>query len=147
MKYKVFNNNNFPVGLISMDGKIESKVPANSFNMLEEDDIYYTNNVCSLFREGVLICENKDIMENMGLGKPNPNALKTEDVIKALSGKMPDLKNFLSNISERHAFEKVVTTAKTLDLPLSKLKLIEDATGIKVIDEIEEDESQKIGKI
>ena len=83
----------------------------------------------------------------MGLGRPNPNALKTEDVIKALSGKMPDLKNFLSNISERHAFEKVVTTAKTLDLPLSKLKLVEEATGIKVIDEIEEDESQKIGKV
>lgn len=138
MKYKVINPNPFAVGLKSIDGLKDMLVPANSFQMVEEDEIYFTNSVCRLFRQGTIYVDNEEIMLNMGYGEKNLNTISDEEIIKLLKGKQTDLEKTLKSM-ERFAYQKVVMVAKTLDLPYGKLQVIEKITGIPIIAEMEED--------
>lgn len=147
MKHKVFNNNPFSVGIKFENDRgrevvIKGKKPqakAASFVMLEEDDILYVDSVSSLFSNGVIYIDDQDMLEKMGYIEKNPNTISDEDIEKLLKAKNPSLKKEIKEITAPHAQDKVIEHAKKMDLPQSKIKILEDEFGKKIFEELGDD--------
>ena len=117
------------VGLKLMDGIREVVVHPNSFVFLEENDVYYINNMCRLFREKTLFIDDEEINETLGYDKD----YLTNEKIKHLLSKSPkDIKKVVEENNYKHIKDRIVNVAKDMDLPASKLRIIEEATGYDI---------------
>lgn len=128
-KIRIINPNRFMVGLKLMDGIREVVVHPNSFVFLEENDVYYINNMCRLFREKTLFIDDEEINETLGYDKD----YLTNEKIKHLLSKSPkDIKKVVEENNYKHIKDRIVNVAKDMDLPASKLRIIEEATGYDI---------------
>lgn len=136
-KYKVSNPNIYSVGIKFMDGIRTQNVKPGSFVMLTEDEIYYLHSISRLFKKGALTTSEKHININLGLIEnededfKNYNALTEAEVEEILNLPISKMSQELENIEEDHIKFRVFEIAKTLDLPVSKLKEVEHYTGRK----------------
>ena len=146
-KVRITNPNKFMVGLKLMDGIREVVVHPNSFVILDANDAFYINNMCTLFKKGVIFIEDNEINEFLGLDKIYN---VTDAEIKEILGKSAKvIQEKMEALSEKHILDRFVNIAKDLDLPASKLKVIEDITGVNIqqlIDYDNEDKKIKKGK-
>lgn len=132
MKYKVFNNNLFNVGVrFENETNRENTILKNSFALMTEDDILYIDTASTLFEEGILSIDDQELLEKMGYIERNPNTITDEEVKKIFSLSVAKMKEALDNITAQHAIDKIVAMAKDSDLPQSKLKLIKDQFKIE----------------
>ena len=139
-KVRVTNPNKFLVGLRLMDNR-EMVVHPGSFVILDANNISYLNNMCTLFRKGVLIVEDNEINEFLGLDKSyNVSDEEIKDILKKSAN---IIKIKMEALSEKHILDRFVNIAKDLDLPASKLKVIEDITGINIQQLIDYDNEDK----
>lgn len=139
MKYKVFNNNRFNVGIrFENEANREILIKPNSFVLMSEDDILYVDTVSKLFSKGILYVEDEDLMVKMGYMEKNPNTISEDEIRKIL--KMPNnkMKEALSKIDAKHAIDKVIAVAKESDLTESKLKIIKDLFNVEIFEEIDQ---------
>lgn len=139
MKYKVFNNNRFNVGIrFENEANREILIKPNSFVLMSEDDILYVDTVSKLFSKGILYVEDEDLMVKMGYMEKNPNTISEDEIRKIL--KMPNnkMKEALSKIDAKHAIDKVIAVAKESDLPQSKLKIIKELFNVEIFEEIDQ---------
>lgn len=139
MKYKVFNNNRFNVGIrFENEANREILIKPNSFVLMSEDDILYVDTVSKLFSKGILYVEDEDLMVKMGYMEKNPNTISEDEIKKIL--KMPNnkMKEALSKIDAKHAIDKVIAVAKESDLPQSKLKIIKELFNVEIFEEIDQ---------
>lgn len=128
-KIRIINPNRFMVGLKLMDGIREVVVHPNSFVFLEENDVYYINNMCRLFREKTLFIDDEEINDTLGYDKD----YLTNEKIKHLLSKSPkDIKKVVEENNYKHIKDRIVNVAKDMDLPASKLRIIEEATGYDI---------------
>ena len=140
MKYKVFNNNRFNVGIrFENEANREILIKPNSFVLMSEDDILYVDTVSKLFSKGILYVEDEDLMVKMGYMEKNPNTISEDEIRKIL--KMPNnkMKEALSKLDAKHAIDKVITVAKESDLPQSKLKIIKELFNVEIFEEIDQE--------
>lgn len=132
MKYKVFNNNPFMVGIrFEHEVNREIGIKPNSFVLMTEDDILYVDTVSTLFEEGVLFVDNQELMEKMGYIERNPNTITDEEVKRIFSLSNAKMKEALEKITAQHAIDKIVSLAKQSDLNQSKMKIIKDQFNIE----------------
>jgi hypothetical protein len=136
-KKKVVNNNRFNVGLKLMDGIREVLIRPNSFVYLDEEEIHYLNSVSRLFRNGVLYCEDEEMMQDMGYTEKNPNVINEDEIKEMFKLSANKLKTELEKITAQHAIDKIIAVAKESDLPTSKLKVIKEVYGIEIFEEVE----------
>jgi len=142
-KYKVYNYNKYSYGIKLMDGVREVVVPPHNgktpgFILLDEDEIYYLNSISPrTFKEGYLITEEQ-LMENMGYLKENKLAFTDEEIENLLKSNINKMKTELKKFEGKHMFDRIIRIAKKIDLPVSKLKVIEEVTGVQFIEEIEQ---------
>jgi hypothetical protein len=139
LKYKVFNNNRFNVGIrFENEANREILIKPNSFVLMSEDDILYVDTVSKLFSKGILYVEDEDLMVKMGYMEKNPNTISEDEIRKIL--KMPNnkMKEELSKIDAKHAIDKVIAVTKESDLPQSKLKIIKDLFNVEIFEEIDQ---------
>lgn len=139
MKYKVFNNNRFNVGIrFENEANREILIKPNSFVLMSEDDILYVDTVSKLFSKGILYVEDEDLMVKMGYMEKSPNTISEDEIKKIL--KMPNnkMKEALSKIDAKHAVDKIIAVAKESDLPQSKLKIIKDLFNVEIFEEIDQ---------
>jgi hypothetical protein len=140
LKYKVFNNNRFNVGIrFENEANREILIKPNSFVLMSEDDILYVDTVSKLFSKGILYVEDEDLMIKMGYMEKNPNTISEDEIRKIL--KMPNnkMKEALSKIDAKHAIDKVIAVAKESDLPQSKLKIIKELFNVEIFEEIDQE--------
>lgn len=140
MKYKVFNNNRFNVGIrFENEANREILIKSNSFVLMSEDDILYVDTVSKLFSKGIIYVEDEDLMVKMGYMEKNPNTISEDEIRKIL--KMPNnkMKEALSKIDAKHAIDKVIAVAKETDLPQSKLKIIKELFNVEIFEEIDQE--------
>ena len=140
MKYKVFNNNRFNVGIrFENEANREILIKPNSFVLMSEDDILYVDTVSKLFSKGILYVEDEDLMVKMGYMEKNPNTISEDEIRKIL--KMPNnkMKEALSKLDAKHAIDKVILVAKESDLPQSKLKIIKELFNVEIFEEIDQE--------
>jgi len=139
LKYKVFNNNRFNVGIrFENEANREILIKPNSFVLMSEDDILYVDTVSKLFSKGILYVEDEDLMVKMGYMEKSPNTISEDEIKKIL--KMPNnkMKEALSKIDAKHAVDKIIAVAKESDLPQSKLKIIKDLFNVEIFEEIDQ---------
>jgi hypothetical protein len=142
-KVRITNPNKCLVGLRFMDGR-EQAVHPGSFVILDANNVSYINNMCTLFKKGVLIIEDNEINEFLGLDK---SYNVTDEEIRDILGKSAKIiQGKMEALSEKHILDRFVNIAKEFDLPASKLKVIEDITGINVQQLIDYDNEDKKAK-
>ena len=125
MKVKVFNPNTFDVGISLINPPREQNIKGGSFTVLEPDDIYYLNSICTLFKRGHLVIEDQEIKENLGFIETS-NIKSKQEIESILKGNFLKMKSELNKISEPHLIDLVYNVAKSIsdDLNGSKLKYI-----------------------
>lgn len=138
--YKVTNDNPFNVGIkFENEANREINVRGKSFVMMSENDILYVDSVSKLFRNGVLVLSDEDLMVKMGYMEKSPNAITDEEIEKLFKGTPANIKKALDKIEAKHAIEKIISFAKKADLPQSKLKVIKEVFNVEIFEEIDQE--------
>lgn len=132
MKHKVYNKNKFNIGIRLINPTREQNIIAGSFAMLDDDDIYYLNTICTLFKRGMLVLDDDEVNTNLGFVESNPNCKSDDDIKEIL--KTPNIlkmKKELSTITEPHIKDAVFRIAKSMadSMTISKLKCISEFCG------------------
>ena len=145
MKYRVYNNNNFSVGIKLENPDRELNIRPNTSVLMEEEDIFYTDSVSKLFAKGVVYIEDQDMLEKMGYVERNPNSISEEEIEAMLKLGNAKLRKEIAKITERHAIAKVVSVIQKgkVDLSQSKIKIINDALDIDIHNIIKESEENQ----
>ena len=144
-KFRVFNRCKYDIGVNLMSGQ-QPNIKAGSFVMLSVNDILYIESTSKrkIFSAKMLVAvdENgKDVeLEELG-GFPDPYSLphlNDEEIVDKLSKSAKVIAAWLKDIEEPEELHAIFEVAKTLDLPASKLKVIQAKMPSK--DVLEDDE-------
>jgi hypothetical protein len=138
-KVKVFNKNKFDIGVKLINPIREQNIKAGSFTILEEDDVYYLDTICSLFKRGMLIIDDNNIKENLGIIELDESIKTDEELITILKSNFNKMKSELAKIKEPHIIDSIYNIAKNIGSELSggKLKYLSEYCGKDIfIDEI-----------
>jgi hypothetical protein len=122
-KVKVYNRNKFDIGVKLINPVREQNIKSGSFSILEEDDVYYLDTICTLFKRGMLVVEDKQITENLGFPEVNENIKNDEEILSILRGNFLKMKSELAKIKEPHMIDAVYHIAKGIGGELSGAKL------------------------
>jgi len=134
-KVKVFNRNKFDIGVKLINPVREQNIKSGSFTIMDEDDIYYLDTICTLFKRGMLVVDDENVNLQLGFMEKSSN-IKTEDEIKnILTGNFLKMKKDLSLITEAHTKDLVYNVAKSIgnELSGSKLKYIAEFCGMPIL--------------
>jgi len=130
-KMRVNNPNNYPVGIITNDKPYGINIAPKAFTMCTQDEIDYLMATSTLFQDGVLRLsedKQKDLAEVMGVNmEDNANFMSDEDIRKKLSGNANQLRKWLdSDEIKPYVLDKIATIAKTMNLSLNKIQVLQD---------------------
>jgi len=125
-KIKVLNTNKFDVGISLINPPREQNIRAGSFTMLDSEDIYYLDSICTLFKRGYLTIQSEEVKEELGYIENNEGIKTEKEIEEILKGNFLKMKSSLGKITEPHIKDLVylVTTKIYDDLNGSKLKFI-----------------------
>lgn len=131
-RYRVMNKCNYSIGITLANGQ-DIMIRPNSFQLLTADDIIYAESLCrkvKFFGKRMLVPYdnqgNEVTFDQLGgymEHDPNPH-LSNEEIEAALKQATKKVEAWLSGIEEPAELAAVIAVAKTMDLPASKLKLI-----------------------
>lgn len=125
---KVYNDRRYDVGLLLQNGT-ERVIKAGSYTLLARDEIEYLASLAPglFFAESKLRLENRALAVELGFVlDENVPVFGPELIRKHLSGGVGKLKQWLDEISEPALIHEVYEVAMTMDLPASKLQVIQE---------------------
>lgn len=127
-RVKVWNPNKFNVGVTLFDGRTLNIV-AGSFNMLTRNDILYVSTTSTLFKRGLLRVEEeaKPVLDELGIVEEN-NAgfMSEEEMKKKLNMSAAKLASWMEEITDEVVLDRIAQLAKSIDLPTSKMRVVEE---------------------
>jgi hypothetical protein len=137
-KIKVYNKNRFDVGVKLINPVREQNIKAGSFSVMEEDDIYYLDTTSALFRRGMLVVDDPDIILNMGYTEVNESIKSDEEIKEILKLSITKMKSELNKIQEPHLVNAVFNIAKIIGGELSgnKIKFLSEYCGRPILEDI-----------
>lgn len=138
-RLKVYNRNKFDVGVKLINPVREQNIKAGSFAMLDEEDVYYLDSICTLFKRGMLVIENETVNQNINCLEIQENIKPEEEIANILKGNFLKMKSELAKITEPHLRDNIYNIAVKVagELSGSKLKYLNDYCGKEImIDEI-----------
>lgn len=125
---RVSNKRKYDIGLILANGT-ERVVHPGSFVLLSRTDIEYLISIApSLFEgEKQLAIDDKELEVQLGvLETPQDEILDAEVIRKKLSQRVGLMKEWLEEIHEPYLLDSVYDVAMTMDLPASKLQVLQE---------------------
>ena len=147
MRHKVYNNNDYNIGIRLENPSRELNIRANTYISMNEEDILYTNSVSTLFSSGQLYVESQDLLEEMGYIEKNPNSIGKDEIKEILKSGNSRIKREFSKLTEQHAVRKVITVIgenqEELDLSQSAIKIINDTLKIDINNILAEEVNEK----
>lgn len=143
-KIRVYNDRRYDIG-VQLVNKQTINIKSGSFALLTEDDIAYIESICSydkkLFGTGKLRIdkpEEKDLGD-LGVYPVEQNQhLPTEEIEQRLHGKLADLKEWIASITDKSLLFEIREVAKGIDLPVSRMRVINDAMPESLSDDLNE---------
>lgn len=125
-KIKVLNTNKFDIGISLINPPREQNIKAGSFTMLDSEDIYYLDSICTLFKRGYLSIQSEEIKEELGYIENNESIKTEQEIEEILKGNFIKMKSALNKITEPHMIDLVYNVSKKVydELSGSKLKFI-----------------------
>ena len=127
-RIKVYNRRKYDIGLILQNGT-ERVVHPGSFVMLSHDDIEFLLSIAPALFEGEkqLRIDDKALEVQLGIIEDEQAEIIDEDFIRnKLSQRVGLVKAWLSEIAEPYILDAVFDVAMTMDLPASKLQVLQD---------------------
>lgn len=127
-KIKVYNPQKFDVGVVTPDKQGGFNIPAGSFMFMTEDDIEYVMSRSKLFQLGYLReQEGSTIVADSGIDVANDaNFLDDTEIRKKLSLTPKKLGEWLNSDMASHTLDRIYDVAMSMDLPMTKLKLLNE---------------------
>lgn len=127
--YKVWNHNNYDIGVKFTNGT-ERNIRAHSFFPMPRVEIDYLSAISTVFEKNRLTIEDPDeakqILEENGIiTENNPYFDADEDIKKRLRASTQNIEKWLKGIDDVVLLGRISDVAKSVDLPASKMKLIE----------------------
>lgn len=126
-RVRIKNVTPYDIGLRAQNG-IEYNIKPGLFITMSKDDAEYNMAIApKLFRKPAqLVVEDVVLNEMMGITKEDTEVCSKEVAMKYLKGSAAKLKTFLSENNEPHVIETVAITAKEMDLPASKITILQE---------------------
>ena len=144
-KFRVFNRCKYDIGVNLMSGQ-QPNIKAGSFIMLSVNDILYIESTSKrkIFSAKMLVAvdeNNNDVsLDELG-GYPDEYTtphLNDEEIVDRLSKSAKSISAWLQEVEEPEELHAIFEVAKTMDLPASKLKVIQAKMPTKdVLEDIE----------
>lgn len=125
---KVYNDRKYPVGLILQNG-LERVVHPAGYTLLSRDEIeFVASNAPRLFEgERQLRLEDREIAAQMGfIENAGIPVMDEEEIRKKLSLRANQMKAWLDDVKEAYLLDAICDVAMTMDLPASKLQLLQE---------------------
>jgi len=125
---KVYNDRKYPVGLILQNG-LERVVHPAGYTLLSRDEIeFVASNAPRLFEgERQLRLEDREIAAQMGfIENAGIPVMDEEEIRKKLSLRANQMKAWLDDVFEPYLLDAICDVAMTMDLPASKLQLLQE---------------------
>ena len=134
-KVKVFNKNKFDIGINLINPIREQNIKAGSFTIVDEDDVYYLDSICTLFKKGMLVIEKPEVKETLGIVEDNPNIISDKEIEELLLGNFIKMRKDLSEITEVHVINNIHSIACKVANNLSgaKIKFLNNYCGRDII--------------
>ena len=127
-KIRVYNPLKFNIGLILANGT-ERTVLAGSYTLLTKEDIEYLASIApKLFMgEKQLRLEDRELAVELGfIESVDQPVLNEEEIRKNLSQRVSHVKTWLDGIEEPFIIDIICDVAAQMDLPASKLQLLQE---------------------
>lgn len=127
-KIKVYNARKYAVGLVLQNGAERVILPG-SFALLTRDDIEYAGAIApQLFvGEKQLYLEDRELAAQLGFIDDSTTPTMDAEAIKKKLGLRPaQVKAWLDTVQEGYLLDAICDVAATMDLPASKLQLLQD---------------------
>lgn len=127
-KTRIYNERKYDIGLLLQNGA-ERVIHAGSFAVLARDEIEYLASIAPAMFEGEkqLRLEDRALAAQLGFIESEQSVpLDTEEIRKRLGLRNPQLKAWLDGIAEPYLLDTVYDIAMTMDLPASKLQLLQE---------------------
>ena len=127
-KIKVYNARKYAVGLVLQNGA-ERVIMPGSFALLTRDDIEYVGAIApQLFvGEKQLYLEDRELAAQLGfIDDPATPTMDAEEIKKKLGMRPAQVKAWLDTVQEGYLLDAICDVAATMDLPASKLQLLQD---------------------
>lgn len=125
-RVRVNNVTPYAIGLKSQNG-IEYNIRPKAFVMMNRDDVEYSMAVApKLFASPAqLLVEDMELNEIIGVNPVEENNCDPEEIAKYLKGAAGKLDAWLSENNKPHIIESVYAIAMEMDLPSSKIKVLQ----------------------
>lgn len=133
MRYRVKNMCRYDIGVTLPNG-VSVLIPAGGFQLLTADDIAYIEGICMVdkfFSKRMLVpfnSKNEEVkLEDVGMIPMEDEAkhLTDEEITAMLKGTVKKLEVALNSVDDPAELHAIAEMAIKLDLPASKMKLIE----------------------
>ena len=127
-KIRVYNPRKFAIGL-TLANDTERTVLPGSYTLLSKEDIEHLASFAPVLfqNEKLLRIEDRSLSVEPGfiddLDKP---VMDEEEIRKNLGQRVSQVKTWLDGISEAYLLDAICDVASTMDLPASKLQLLQE---------------------
>jgi hypothetical protein len=115
-----------------MDGMREVLVHPKGFIMLDSEEIFYINNMSSIFSKRRLLVLDDEVNMELGLISESTDVvgMTDEQIETLLKGNIMTMKKHLSGITDKQVIGRVIEVSKKIeDLATGKLKIIQEISG------------------
>ena len=127
-KIRVHNPRKFAIGLTLANGTERTVLPG-SYTLLSKEDIEHLASFApALFQdEKLLRIEERNLTAELGfIDDPEKPVLDDEEIRKNLSQRVSQVKAWLDSIEEAYRLDAICDVAAGMDLPASKLQLLQE---------------------
>lgn len=135
-RVRVNNVTPYAIGLKSQSG-VEYNIRPHAFVMMHRDDVEYNMAIApKLFASPVrLVVEDQDLNDIMGVVPTEEIACDIETIEKMLKCSASKIEAWMNDNNYPHILETVFEVAKTMDLPASKIKVLQKFMPNRDLDE------------
>ena len=128
-RVRVRNATKYDIGLTTMNG-FGYNIKAGFFIMMNREDVEYNMALAPRLFEAParLVVEDAELSQMVGIEDVETATYTDADLEKLLRGKPQELKAFMEkNLNNEHILERIAGLAKKLDLPASKIRVMQEA--------------------
>lgn len=133
VRYRVYNRCKYDIGVQLING-VQHNIKPDSFQLLSADDILYIESICNVdkfFAKKMLVVvdtNGKEVdLAELGIAAEESAALhhNDEEIIAALKQSVKKIEAWLSTIEDPAELHSIYEVAVKLDLPASKLSVLD----------------------
>jgi hypothetical protein len=127
-RIKIYNDRRFDIG-IRLPNNTERVIPRNGYTLLTRDELEFAASLApNLFKDEKQIrLEDRAIAIELGFVQNENLPLFNEaEIKKQLSARIAVMKAWLDGITEPYLLAEVFDVARQMDLPASKLKVLQE---------------------